>query len=87
LLTYIITYISTVLAIRTVVEEKHFFECYPGTRLGQGRKKVEGGGCMKRGRMEGRDKIKILVHWHETTGVEGEREAERKARGHAASHV
>jgi hypothetical protein len=42
---------------------------------------------MKRGRMEGRDKIKILVHLHETTGVEGEREAERKARGHAASHV
>ena len=40
---------------------------------------------MKRGRMEGRDKIKILLH--ETTGVEGEREAERKARGHAASHV
>jgi hypothetical protein len=42
---------------------------------------------MKRGRMEGRDKIKILVRLQETTGVEGEREAERKARGHAASHV
>jgi hypothetical protein len=37
--------------------------------------------------MERRDKIKILVHLHETTDVEGEREAERKARGHAASHV